>query len=339
VARRASITAGQIGKLWGLADVQIGDVIGVNQAGEQVHQFAPPTLQTVIVPRDPGDRSALHVALSRLAEQDPLINLGVDDIRQELSLSLYGEVQKEVIQATLANEFDIDVDFLETTTICIERPVGSGAAIETIWAASNPFAATVGLRVEPGPVNSGVQYRLEVELGSLPLSFHKAVEETVRDTLRQGLYGWNVTDCTVTMTHSGYSSPVSTAGDFRNLTPLVLMRALEEAGTRVCEPVHRFHLELPADTLSVVLPALARLGAVPQAVDRQGPVYLVQGEISAARMHDVQQRVPSLTRGEGVVEFDFDRYEEVDGTIPTRARADYNPLDRKEYLLHIVRRV
>jgi ribosomal protection tetracycline resistance protein len=339
VARRASITAGQIGKLWGLSDIQIGDAIGIDRASGQLHHFAPPTLQTVVVPRDPGERSALHVALSQLAEQDPLINLGVDDIRQELSLSLYGEVQKEVIQATLANEFDIDVEFLETTTICVERPMGSGAAVEKIWEASTPFAATVGLRVEPGPVNSGVQYRLDVELGSLPLSFHKAVEETVRETLRQGLYGWTVTDCTVTMTHSGYSSPVSTARDFRNLTPLVLMRALEQAGTLVCEPVHRFHLELPADTLGVVLPALARMGGVPQAVDRQGPVYLVQGEIPAARMHDVQQRVPSLTRGEGVVEFDFDRYEEVNGTIPTRARSDHNPLDRKEYLLHIVRRV
>ena len=38
----------------------------------------------------------------------------------------------------------------------------------------------------------------------MPLAFFKAVEETVRETLRQGLHGWQVTDCTVTMTHSGY---------------------------------------------------------------------------------------------------------------------------------------
>ena len=38
-------------------------------------------------------------------------------------------------------------------------------------------------------------FRLEIELGSLPLAFFKAVEETVRETLHQGLYGWQVTDC------------------------------------------------------------------------------------------------------------------------------------------------
>jgi ribosomal protection tetracycline resistance protein len=180
---------------------------------------------------------ALHVALTELSEQDPLINLRLDDIRQEILVSLYGEVQKEVIQATLANDFGIDVGFRETTTICIERPVGTGSAVEIIDQAPNPFLATVGLRADPAAIDSGVQFRIEFELGALPRSFLRAVEETVRATLRQGLNGWEVTDCTVTMTHSGYwprqshahatfdKSMSSTAGDFRNLTPLVLMSA------------------------------------------------------------------------------------------------------------------
>jgi ribosomal protection tetracycline resistance protein len=53
-------------------------------------------------------------------------------------------VQKEVIQATLASDFGIDVGFRETTTVCIERPVGTGAAAEFMGKAPNPFRATVG---------------------------------------------------------------------------------------------------------------------------------------------------------------------------------------------------
>src|SRR5262245_29086226 len=53
-------------------------------------------------------------AVAQLAEQDPLINLRQDDVRGELYVSLYGEVQKEVIQQTLANDFGIDVEFHET---------------------------------------------------------------------------------------------------------------------------------------------------------------------------------------------------------------------------------
>ena len=157
----------------------------------------------MIVPRHGADRGALRTALAQLAEQDPLINVRLDDVGHELSVSLYGEVQKEVIQATLANDFGVDVDFRETTTICIERPVGAGSAVERLREPPNPFLATVGLRIEPASIGSGVEFRLEVELGSMPLAFFRAVEDTVGETLRQGIYGWQVTDCTVTMTHSG----------------------------------------------------------------------------------------------------------------------------------------
>ena len=45
----------------------------------------------------------------------------------------------------------------------------------------------------------------------------------------------------------------------------------------------------------------------------------------------------SLTHGEGLLEFEFVRYQPVDGVAPTRARLDHNPLNRKEYLLHVTR--
>lgn len=183
-------------------------------------------------------------------------------------MSLYGEVHKEVIQATLAADHGVAAVFRPTTTLHIERVTGTGAAVEFIKTGPNPFLATVGLRVEPAPPGSGVVFRREVELGSLPYAFFTAVEETVRATLAQGLYGWQVPDCAVTMTHAGYwarqshahavfdKSMSSTSGDVRNLTPLVPAAALRQAGTRVHEPMHRFRLELPADALGAVLPAL-----------------------------------------------------------------------------------
>jgi ribosomal protection tetracycline resistance protein len=346
--RSSSVSAGQIGKLWGLGEIQIGDAIGRPRMNAE-HHFAPPTLETVVVPHRPDDKDALRVALAQLAEQDPLINVRQDDTRREIFLSLYGEVQKEVIQATLANEFGLDVGFRETTTICVERPVGTGAAVEILREPPNPFLATVGLRTEPAAVGSGVEFRLEVELGAMPLAFFRAVEETVRETLQEGIYGWQVTDCTVTMTHSGYlprqshahqgfaKSMSSTGADFRGLTPLVVMSALKKAGTIVHEPIHRFHLEAPADVLGPLLPALARLHAVSQTPAIQGSSCTLEGDIPAARVHELRQRLPALTRGEGALECAFDRYEPVRGTIPTRPRSDNNPLNREEYLLRVAR--
>jgi ribosomal protection tetracycline resistance protein len=349
VARKA-VTAGEIGKLWGLRDIRIGDAIGVPRRSTE-HHFAPPTLETVVVPARPQDKGALHPALVSLAEQDPLINLRLDELRQEISVSLYGEVQKEVIEATLAQEYGLAVSFRESTTICAERPAGSGAAYELLGKPTNPFLAQVGLRVDPAPPGSGVAFRLEVELGSMPYAFFKAVEETVHEVLTQGVHGWQVLDCVVTMTHSGYyprqshmhqkfdKSMSSTAGDFRNLTPLVLMTALRRAGTTVFEPMHRFRLEIPADTLGAVLPALARLRAIPATQVPAGSAYAVEGHVPAGAVHELQQLLPSWTRGEGVLEYEFDHYRPVAGPPPSRPRTDHNPLDRKDYLLAVQRRV
>jgi ribosomal protection tetracycline resistance protein len=391
---RTEVSAGQIGKLWGLTGIQIGDGIGAvsnetrpdgngaglsgtaphgngngasgngggasgngggarGNGGGPVERgyFAPPTLETVIAPVRASDKGNLQVALTQLAEQDPLINLRQDDLRQETFVSLYGEVQKEVIQTTLAGDFGIDVTFRESTTICIERLNGTGAAAEIKRVHPNPFLATVGLRVEPAPVNSGVTFRLDVELGSMPYAFMKAVEETVQETLQQGVYGWQIPDCTVVMTHSGYNarqshshgvfdkSMSSTAGDFRLLTPLVLMDALRAAGTTVFEPMHRFQLEIPTDTTRAVLAALIRLRAIPQVPALAATTSILEGDIPAAAVYKLEQQLPALTRGEGVLESAFDRYHPVTGSIPSRARTDHDPLNRREYLLHVVRRV
>ena len=330
VVPATSISAGQIAKVWGLGAVRIGDSIGTAQAPE-THWFAPPTLETVVTAVHDPDRGSLHAALSQLAEQDPLINFRQDPTTQQVSVSLYGEVQKEVIEATLATEFGIAVTFRETTTICVERPLGTGQAITSIFDETNPILAGVGLRIEPAPIDSGVAYALAGEVrGTMPPAFFRAVEETVYETLQSGLYGWQVIDCAVTLTHTGYAprqshahatfdkSMSSTAGDFRNLTPLVLRQALAEAGTRVHEPIQRFALEMPADALGPLLPVLARLGAIPHTPTISGPVCVLDGQIPAARVHELTSLLPGLTQGEGVLESEFDHYESVRGAPPSR---------------------
>jgi ribosomal protection tetracycline resistance protein len=203
----------------------------------------------------------------------------------------------------------------------------------------------------PTPVGAGVTIGLDVELGSMPSAFFNAIEETVHETLHQGLHGWDVPDCAVTITHTGYwprqsrahatfdASMSSTAGDFRNLTPLVLTEALQRAGTQVCEPMHRFDLEVPADRVGAALGVLARLRGVPYATDQHGATYVLAGVIPAAEVHRLKQEVPTLTRGEGELTTEFDHYATVRGPAPSRPRTDLNPLDRKEYLLRVGRRV
>ena len=73
----------------------------------------------------------------------------------------------------------------------------------------------------------------------------------------------------------------------------------------------------------------------PQAPAIRDSSCAIEGDIAAARVHELRLELPGLTRGEGVLECEFGRYEPVNGTVPTRPRSDWNPLDRAQYLASI----
>jgi ribosomal protection tetracycline resistance protein len=334
--QRTSVSAREIAKLWGLKDVQIGDRVGDVDGRVPQREFAPPTLESVVAPVDPEDGHRLRLALAQLAEQDPLINVQQDDLRGELSVSLYGEVQKEVIQATLAGDFGIDVAFCETTPIYVERPIGAGEALEVLHAESNPYNATIGLRVDRGPDDSGIEFRLDVAPHDVPLYVYKTLDafrqhmsEYVREALRAGLFGWRVIDCVVTMTKCNYSiadgppsrrGPTSTAADFRKLTPLVLQQALVHAGTVVCEPTVRARIEIPTEAIGGAMPALIRLGGTVGPPSARGRLSVLEASLPVTRADELRRQLPELTGGEGVLDATFAGYQPVSTESPPVSR-------------------
>jgi ribosomal protection tetracycline resistance protein len=172
----------------------------------------------------------------------------------------------------------------------------------------------------------------------LPIHIYKTADnfvehmtQYVENSLEEGRFGWPVTDCTVTMTECGYyasDGPTKPSGgttrtvaaDFRKLTPFVLERALEQAQTVVCEPMLRASIEGPSDTLGAVLAAVARFGGAVESSSQRGDLAIVETVLSAARLHELQRRLPGLTGGEAAVETSFGGYAAVSGTLPVRGR-------------------
>jgi ribosomal protection tetracycline resistance protein len=333
---RTSASVGNIVKIWGLRDVQIGDQIGQVGSDQADQQFAPPTMESVVKARHPADGARLRTALGELAEQDPLIRVRQDDDRNEMSISLYGEVQKEIIQSALADEYGIQADFQETTTVYIERPVGRGEATAALTSDANPYMATLGMRIEPGPAGSGLTFALDVDERSLPLYIYKSesrfiehMMQHIRRALRRGLFGWEVTDCAVTLTRCGYyigdgptkpNVPMTrtTSADFRLLTPMVLLQALERVGTRVFEPILRLKIESPSETIGDLLHAITELDGLIEEAAVRGVLSTIEATVPVDRLREFQRMLPSLSGGQGTVDFVFAGYQPVPGRFPER---------------------
>ena len=218
---------------------------------------------------------------------------------------------------------------------------------------ANPFLATVGLRVEPAPVGSRrASSGWRSSSARCRSRSSRRSRRPCTETLRQGLHGWQVTDCVVTMTHSGYwprqshahatfdKSMSSTAGDFRNLTPLVLMDALQAGRHQRCTSRCTASGWRSRPTRSAPCCPCWR-GCAPCRRPRRcaGRRACWRARSRRPGCTSCEQQLPALTRGEGVLECAFDRYQPVRGAVPDRPRTDHNPLNRKEYLLHVVRGV
>ncbi|GAA1746615.1 translation factor GTPase family protein [Luedemannella helvata] len=339
VVARAKAGAGQIAALRGTS-ARVGDNVG-SPPPRRAYRFPPATLQALVEPVDPAQRLALFAGLTELAEEDPLIDLRVDEQAGQAVISLHGEVQKEVIGSLLEDRFGVRARFSETSIACIERVVGEGAAVDLIRADGNPYLAGIGLRIDPAPVGHGVEFSPGIERGRLPAAFVAATEEGVRAALTQGPYGWPVPDCRVTMTssqycprqsrpHQKFDKSISSVGaDFRNLAPVVVAAALRAAGTQVCQPVDRFELDLPEPAHGPVTALLGRLGALLLDVATAGGYTRLVGTLPSARMPRIATALPDLTGGEGILVTRFDHHAPVtDGQPPVLRRRGPDPGDR-----------
>ncbi|WP_165355137.1 elongation factor G [Nocardioides oleivorans] len=330
--RADEVGAGQVARLLGLTAVRVGDGFGTSARAEE-HHFPPPTLEASVEACAVEQRTALRVALAQLADQDPLIAARTD-VAGHPTLSLYGRVQQEVIASTLAEEHGIEVEFSEASVLHVERPRRAGAAVERFNTPSNPYWATIGIRITPAEPGSGVALDLECPLRDLPLFLFGSVEhftsvmrQHVSRALERGPSGWEVTDCRVALVEVGYASwdgppsqrgPVPTALDFRKLTPLVVGQALARATTRVCEPVLRVDLEVPTRVAPQLQQLLGRWGTEITGQTAFGDLTRLEARVVATRLHDLQHRLPDLTGGEGVLDARFDGYQPVRGRGPVR---------------------
>jgi ribosomal protection tetracycline resistance protein len=348
VVVRPAASAGQIAAVRGLP-ARIGQHVG-DPPRRHLYRFPPPTRQALVEPLDPAQRLALFAGLAELADEDPLVDLRLDEQQEQAVIRLHGEVQKEVIAALLEERYGVRVRFSGTLTACIERVAGSGTAEDRIRENGNPYLAGIGLRVDAAPAGHGIEFRPGIEPGRLPPAFIAATEEGVRAALRHGRHGWPVTDCTVTMTSSQYwprqsrphqkfdKSISSVAADFRNLAQVVVTAALRRAGTRVCQPVERFDVNLPHEVADTVTALLGRAGAVIDDSSGSGGYLEVSGTLPSSRVPQVVSALPDLTGGEAVLTAHFDHYAPVGGPeVPVLPWRGPDPADRQEWFRAVPR--
>ncbi len=314
--------------LMGLDNLKVGDTIGSPKQYKSI-SLGTPTLRTRI---SSENKRELAQILDALAESDPFLEYEIEAHSKDLYLNLFGEIQMEIIQALIKNNYGVEVSFSEPVVIFKEMPNGFGEYALYIYTDAHPFAATVGIRIEPNA--NGIVINSEVPTGHLPQTFQNGIVDGIHIALREGLKGWEVTNARITITEGEFNSVDSTPSAYRNLTPMVLMEALNIAKSKLLWPVNQFKVKIAREHYGKIMSDLLSMKASDVETIEENDKILIKGVIPVETSYDYEKRFVSITSGLGIFSQSFYKYVETPvGINKERAKNYVDPLNRGKYLL------
>ena len=328
------IECGDIGILSGMPDIRPGDILGNPDGVHEKKQLQTPVLTIQIHPENEADYGKLGDALEKIDAEDP--NLGFkwykDD--KEMHVTLTGYMRMQILKAELKSRFGIDIEYDEPTVIYKETP-SSAATGYVEYTMPKPCWAVMEFRIEPGEPGSGITYNSEVGVNKIHRKYQNEVERTIPRTLQQGIKGWEVTDIKVTLSGGEDHEVHSRPGDFILATPMGIMDGLKNAGTKLLEPIYRFTIMAPEEALGSIASDINGMrGTIESPVFEEDRVK-IGGLIPVSTSHDYGIRLSSITKGKGIIRFEYAGYQECpEGEGKERPYKGINPLDRSQWILH-----
>ncbi|WP_457789553.1 GTP-binding protein [Anaeromassilibacillus sp. SJQ-5] len=327
------LRGGEIGALYGLPSIRAGDILGA-QERRRPGRLAVPLLLVRAFPSCEEELSPLLDALRELSEEDPLLGLEWNREKREIYLRITGKIQLEILSERLAGRYRLHTNFSAPSVIYKETPAAPGEGSER-YTMPKPCWACLTLRMEPLPRGSGIVYRSVIKEKELPYRYQHHVETSVRETLAQGIHGWEVTDAAITLT-AGEHHPIHTHPlDFFVATPVAFLRALTACGSRLLEPLVQVRLTAGEAHLGRVIgDILAMRGEFDSPVVTRD-TFTLEAVLPVATSLDYPVTFRSLTSGKGSYSSRFAGYRECPpGCGEDTPRRGVDPLDRARWILH-----
>ncbi|MGM1045346.1 MAG: GTP-binding protein [Bacillota bacterium] len=325
--------AGDIAAVYGLVQTRIGDILGNTEGVPASPEMAVPLLTVQVRSKEASRYQELAEALQELTDEDPLLDFQWMPVERELHLKVMGTIQLEILENILLNRYHLEVVF-DPPSVIYKETLASATQGFVAYTMPKPCWAVLRFDMEPLPRGSGLEYSSIVRNENLLQSYQNEVARRVPEALRQGLFGWEVTDLKITLVegehHVWHTHPL----DFVIATPMAVMNGLAASGTILLEPMLRFRLTVPEENGGRMLSDLVQMRATFDSPVISGGRCIVEGLVPAAESLDFPIQVRSLTGGRGVWTTSFAGYEQCPpGSNVTRERRGVNPLDQSHFIL------
>lgn len=284
--------------------------------------YPQPVYGLALIARKAADEQRLGEALSRLADEDPCLEIGYDTRSRHTVVRGLGEQHLKIVLGELSSRWNLELDtappaipYRETITSTAEaryrHKKQSGGAGQF---------GEVALRVEPLPRGEGLQFGDEVKGGAIPVQFMPAVEKGVRQAVIDGaLAGYPIHDLRVVITDGKHHPVDSNEISFVTAGRHALIDAVLAARPQILEPIVEVQVRVADNYFGNVSAELSgRRGRLTGTDSPSNGWTLITASVPMADMDGFEARLKALCAGESEFVISAGGYEPVTGDVQAR---------------------
>lgn len=304
---RDRVEAGEVCVVTGLKGTKAGGGLG-RLSGTEVGSVLKQVMSYKV--ELPEDEPA-HVFLPKIreiSEEIPELSVKYSEEKKEITISLMGEVQTEVLKHLIKERYNVDIGFGEGHTLYKET------IAETVYGVGHfePLRhyAEVELRLEPAERGSGLSFASEVSEDELSINYQRLILSHLEEKEYKGvLTGSPITDMKITLVAGRAHLKHTEGGDFRQATYRAVRQGLMQARSVLLEPVYEFKLEVPEEAIGRAMTDIGKMNGSFSSPENISGKAVLTGKVPVSEVKNYALELRAYTKGEGALTLTPSDYE------------------------------
>jgi len=274
-----------------------------------------PVFALAVTPRAQSDLDKMAESLSRMAEEDPTLELERNADTSETVLHGLGDIHVDLAIERIARKFDVHLD-TKLPSIPYRETIGGQTSVSYKHRKQSGGRGQYGhvvLQISPGESGKGITFGSKVVGGNVPRDYIPAVEKGVRNAAVDGVVaGYPVVDVAVMLTDGSSHSVDSSGMAFEIAGSMGFRQAVRDAKPTLLEPVMKLRILAPDTSAGDVMGDLNTRRARIEGMESKGNgLTEITAEAPASMMQRYAADLRSLTHAQGDFTAVMDHYEPV----------------------------
>ncbi len=321
------LVAGDIGAVVGFKDIKTGDTLCDEKRKVVLESmvFPEPVIGYAIEPKTQADVDKLGMAIAKLVEEDPTLQVNTDHETGQTILRGMGELHLEIIIDRLKREFKVEINQGAPQVAYKEALFGSVEHKEVYKKQTGGKGKFADIVFELGPkdpdpetgeIKPGLDFVNGIVGGVIPKEFIQPVQKGFQEAMKNGpLAGYPIEAMKVRLFHGSYHDVDSDALSFELAARIGFKEAAKKCRPQLLEPIMAVDVVTPDEYTGPITGDLNRRRGLMKGMDTKGTSTVVKASVPLSELFGYVTDLRTITSGRATASLTFSHYEPVPSNI------------------------